>query len=66
MDTKPGWKSTEFWTTIGTVLAAVLVPVLATEHADKVQTWAASIGGVAACVAAGCYALARGMAKRKG
>lgn len=56
-ETKPGWKSTEFWLT-GLVIVGVVVLMLADKLTveDVVQLWPlfASVAG---------YALSRGMAK---
>lgn len=49
---KPGWRTTEFWMTIG----GAALPYLS----DAIPaTWKAAIGGVATAI----YALARGLAK---
>ncbi len=61
---KSGIKTTEFWATIGAILAAILIPMLSAEQADKVVNWAEIGGIVGTCLAAGCYALARGLAKK--
>ena len=54
--TKPGWKTTEFWVVVAPIVAAVVEPLR-----DRLGgSWAL----VAACVAAGAYAVARGLAKR--
>ncbi len=63
-DIKPGWKTTEFWLTCGTVLASLLwgADVLdpdATGTANKV------FGFVVAALGAVGYTVSRGLAKKK-
>lgn len=52
MALKPGWKTTEFWTTIVTGVGPFLIEGLPT-------TWKAGLS----VVAGGVYAIARGLAK---
>lgn len=51
-DVKPGWKSTEFWSTI----LAALAPWISSVPADKASAVSAA--------AVGAYAIARALTKR--
>lgn len=55
-ESKPGWKTTEFWVAVVTLVAVNLNGVVLTLP-DKYQA-------IATAVVAGLYALARGLAKQ--
>ena len=57
METKPGYKTTEFWATMGIYLGGI---VNITGLWDYTTNWHS---GVLMTIAAGAYALARGIAK---
>ncbi|MFH1417280.1 MAG: hypothetical protein ABII12_03220 [Planctomycetota bacterium] len=63
-DPKPGIKTTEFWATAGTIIASLMIAVCQPETVDKVAPWTETACVIAAGVAAGLYALSRGLAKR--
>lgn len=55
-DVKPGFKSTEFWLTMASNVAAILITV-----SEAVEP---KVGAVLAIVANGLYAISRGFAKK--
>lgn len=57
METKPGWKTTEFWATMGLNLGGIL-------NITGAWDWASNWhGGLLMTVATAGYALSRGIAK---
>lgn len=57
METKPGYKTTEFWGTVGVNIGGLLA---VTGAWDFISNWHA---GLLVTVANGAYALSRGIAK---
>lgn len=55
-ETKPGFKTTEFWVTIATNVAAILAAIGGAMPAEK--------AGLLLVVANGLYAVSRGLAKK--
>ena len=60
MDAKPGWKTTEFWTTIGAMALANFGPI-AQQMAD---TAGPKTSAVATAVLAGLYTIGRAWVKK--
>lgn len=57
METKPGWKTTEFWATMGVYLGGVLNITGAWDYTTNYRS------GLLMTIAAAFYALSRGIAK---
>lgn len=55
-NSRPGWKTTEFWLTVATAVAAMLATV-----ADLVP---AEMAGMLIAISNGLYAISRGLAKK--
>lgn len=64
-DPKPGIKTTEFWTTVGAIIASVMVAACQPDTIERVAPWAETACVIATGIAAGLYALSRGLAKKR-
>jgi len=67
METKPGYKTTEFWVTVAAKVVALLAAlgVFTPEQASTVTQAVVQLGGVVGMVAASFgYSIARGSAKK--
>ena len=64
MDVKAGWKTTEFWVVLATILGGILGPLLSPSQVETSTHWLGFVGFVAAAVSASAYAIARGITKR--
>ena len=62
METKPGWKTTEFWFTAASQLVGIL---WASGAIQEGSTMDRVLGIVAAALATTGYAVSRGLAKRQ-
>ena len=65
METKPGYKTTEFWVVMATIVAGVLGSLLSPSQAEQGAVWANWIGVICATASACAYAIARGLTKRQ-
>jgi len=66
-ETKPGWKTTEFWTSLGASGVGILTTlgVLTPEQANTVvQAIGQIVGGILAVAPIVGYAISRGLAKK--
>jgi len=61
---KPGVKTTEWWTTIATMVATVLMLFCPPEILEKVNHGAAWVGLIGMHVSNAAYTLSRGIAKK--
>lgn len=60
---KPGWRTTEFWMTLATAIASLLIGygVLSKEQADL---WLNLIAALTPALVVGMYSISRGIAKK--
>ena len=72
MDIKSGWKTTEFWVTVATVISSILAAFTSpgtadqiASYADKGGIWFHTVALLSAGLSAGAYAVSRALAKRK-
>lgn len=59
-ESKPGWRTTEFWLTVLATVSAGLIAFGAVPVPDGVPKWVTYVAGVASVIG---YAIARGLAK---